>query len=335
MHDIPDTPPPKTGLVIGKFLPPHRGHQCLLDFARAYAGRLTVLVCSLKREPIPGELRREWVAEMCPGADVIHSADDNPSEPHEHPQFWDIWTATIRKRLPRGPDVVFSSESYGNELARRLGARHVVVDRVRELVPVSGTAIRQDPVRHWRYLPAPVRPYFIRRVCVMGPESTGKTTLCKRLAAHYGTAWVSEYARGHLDDKAAACEPADLAPIVRGQVAAEDAMARQAEAGVLFCDTDPLMTAMYAKLYYGACPDWLARAAGARRHDLYLVTDVDVPWVPDPQRDMPHRRAELLDRCLAELTSRGRPYVMVRGSWDERFETARQAVDEMLARPVG
>ena len=168
----------------------------------------------------------------------------------------------------------------------------------------------------------------------MGPESTGKTTLCKRLAAHYGTAWVSEYARSHLDDKAAPCEPADVAPIVRGQVAAEDAMARQVEAGVLFCDTDPLMTAMYAKLYYGAAPtgspaprpaarpvprDRRRRAMGAR------------PPVPD----MPHRRAELLDRCLAELTSRARAYVIVRGSWDERFETARQAVDEMLARPVG
>src|ERR1044071_5376652 len=84
-----------TGMILGKFMPPHRGHQHLIDFARERVGELTILVCSLECEPIPGRLRYEWVTEMCPNARVIHVTDENPSEPHEHPRFWEIWTETV------------------------------------------------------------------------------------------------------------------------------------------------------------------------------------------------------------------------------------------------
>jgi NadR type nicotinamide-nucleotide adenylyltransferase len=329
-HPFADAGQPDTGLVLGKFMPPHLGHQYLLDFARFYVRHLTVLVCSLRSEPIPGELRHGWVREMAPRADVVHVTDENPSEPHQHPDFWRIWVETIDRHTPRRPDVVFTSEKYGKELASRLGARHVVVDEGRQLVPVSGTQVRRRPLANWRYLPPCVRPYYVKRVVVFGPESTGKTTLCRDLARHYGTVWVSEYARGHLDDKAAPCEPLDIPLIARGHLASEDALARQADR-VLFCDTDLLMTTVYSDLYYGHCPPWLREMAEGRKYDLYLLLDVDVPWVADPQRDMPHRREEIRDRCRQALESRGRPFVLIRGSWEERFGAAVRAVDTLLA----
>jgi NadR type nicotinamide-nucleotide adenylyltransferase len=318
-----------TGLVLGKFLPPHLGHQFLLDFAAASARELTILVCSLAREPIPGELRAAWVADMCPRARVVHVRDENPQEPHEHPDFWRIWTETIRRHVPAGPDVVFTSEGYGDELARRLGARHVPVDRARELVPTSGTAIRQRPLAHWRYLPPPVRPYFVKRVVVFGPESTGKTTLARDLARHYETVWVSEYARGYLDHKGVRFEPEDFPRFVSGQHAAEDALARQANR-VLFCDTDALTTVIFHRLFYGTAPAPLVEAADSRRYDLYLVLDVDVPWVADPQRDSPGDREALRDLYLSELRTRDRPHLLVSGSWAERFDAACAAVDRLL-----
>jgi hypothetical protein len=99
--------------------------------------RLVVLVCSLEREAIPGERRVAWLREMFPAVDVRQHADENPSWPHEHPRFWELWTASIRRLVPEGPDLVFSSEDYGEELAQRLGARHVhhVGARVRARVP--------------------------------------------------------------------------------------------------------------------------------------------------------------------------------------------------------
>jgi NadR type nicotinamide-nucleotide adenylyltransferase len=324
-----------TGLIIGKFLPPHRGHAFLIETALGQVDHLVVLVCSLAREPIPGERRVMWLREMFPGVEVRHHADENPSWPHEHPQFWEIWTASIRRHVPTRPDLVFSSEDYGEELARRLGARHVLVDRERRAFPVSGEALRADPARHWTFVPECVRPELVRRAVVAGPESTGKTTLARELAAHFATAWVPEFARDHLDRKyggealSPPCREEDLPEIARGQLAAEDEAARQSS-GLIFCDTDLYATWFYAEEYFGACPEWIRTTAATRRYDLHLLLDADVPWVADPQRDLPHRRAAMLAWLRWVLAADGRPHRLVSGTWEERRRAAIEAVEPLL-----
>src|SRR5262249_50790304 len=154
-----------------------------------------------------------WMKELHPDCRVVPVTDENPSEPREHPDFWEIWTASIRRACPEPIDVVFTSESYGDELARRLGARHVEVDRERVAHPVSGTALRRDPYAQWAFLPPPVRAHYVKRVVITGPESTGKTTLAQQLATHFGTRWVPEYGRVYLDVKGAPCEESDIPAI--------------------------------------------------------------------------------------------------------------------------
>src|SRR5690242_304352 len=126
------------GLVLGKFLPYHAGHAHLIRTARAAVDELTVLVCSIAREPIDGPVRHRWVATAHPDCRVLHVDEEVPQAPEEHPDFWPIWTDLIC-RYAGEVDAVFTSEEYGDELARRLGARHVCVDRERTLYPVSGT----------------------------------------------------------------------------------------------------------------------------------------------------------------------------------------------------
>jgi NadR type nicotinamide-nucleotide adenylyltransferase len=288
-------------------------------------------VCTLAREPIPGALRHAWMAELCPGARVVHVHDDEdelPQEPAEDPRFWQRWVAAIRRVVPSGPDLVFTSEDYGDELARQLGARHVCVDRARAEVPISGTRVRADPLAEWAYLPAPVRAHFVKRVVVYGAESTGKTTLAAELAAHFGTVWVPEYAREHLDRKGPPVELADMEPIARGQIAAEDRLARAANR-VLFCDTDLATTAIYSEAYFGVCADWICAQAAARRYDLYLFCDIDAPWVDDRWRDFGHRRAELYARFAAALKGREAPVVPIRGPWSDRLARAIAAIDDL------
>src|SRR5207302_10464947 len=130
--------------------------------------------------------------------------------------------------LPGRPDFVFASEDYGRRLAEELGAKFVPVDRERGAVPVSGTAVRSDPMANWSFIPRCVRPYFAKRVCVFGPESSGKTTLARRLADHFRTAWVPEYARTLLEANGGDVRCEDMEVIARGQAAAEDALARNA-----------------------------------------------------------------------------------------------------------
>ncbi len=319
-----------TGMLLGKFLPPHLGHVFLGEFAGRYVEHLTIVVCTLAREPIPGELRYRWMRELFPFDNVVHLGDDLPQHPGEHPDFWALWKSALQRVLPCRPDLVFASEDYGVPLAEVLGGRFVPVDRARAAVPTSGSAIRADPLGHWDYLPRCVRPYFVKRVCVFGPESTGKTTLARRLAERFATAWVPEYARTLLEAQGGRLTPADLPHIVRGQAAAEDALARNARK-VLICDTDPLTTLVWSEVLYGTCDPFVRQQAEKRSYDLYLLLDVDVPWVADVVRYLPQERRAFFERCRAELERRGRRHVHLRGSWDERWVRACEAVERLLS----
>lgn len=325
----------QTGLIIGKFLPPHAGHLHLIDVALEQVETLIILVCSLEREPIPGALRADWVRALAPRARVVHVTDENPSEPHEHPEFWTIWVDTIRRSVGVPIDVVFTSEDYGEQLASRLGARHVLVDRQRERFPVSGTRIRANAIDAWDFIPEIVRPHFMKRVVVTGSESTGKTTLAADLARRFGTVWVPEYARAYLDEKAALTgqplDESDVEPIARGQIAAEDHGAAEAR-GLLVLDTDLVSTTIYARHYYGRCPPWIETAARERLADLYLLCDIDVPWIADPQRDRPHMREHMHALFAGKLETLGARYVTIQGSWAERHDAAIVAVNEVWSR---
>lgn len=300
-----------------------------------------MLVCTLDREPIPGALRYQWVRQLFPFPDVniVHITEDLPQTPAEHPDFWRIWRRVILEACPGGVDCFFASEDYGRTVAEVVGCRYVEVDRPRQLLPISGTEVRADPMRHWDMLPSVVRPYFLKRVCIVGPESTGKSTLAQDLARHFNTLHAWEYARSLLDPQGGQCFSKDIPLIVRGQVATEDALAMQANR-VLFCDTDVLTTTIWSDVLFGDTPQWIRDLAEQRRYDLYLLLDVDVPWVDDNQRFLgkPQERRAFFERCKSALDSRGRSYRIIRGNWNERFQTAveavRQLIDEAAWRPI-
>ncbi len=150
----------KKGFVLGKFMPPHKGHVYFIQEALKQTEELYILVCSLKDQPIEGELRYKWMKELFPESKVIHVTDENPSYPHEHPDFWNFWIRTVRNNTPSDIEVVFTSEDYGTEMATLLGIEHVLVDKTRKNVPVSATLIREDPERFLDFLPENVKGYF-------------------------------------------------------------------------------------------------------------------------------------------------------------------------------
>ena len=321
-----------SGLIIGKFMPPHKGHKYLIDFARKYADKLTVLVCSIKAEPIPGELRHSWMKEEFPDANVIHVTDENPQEPKgdDDKQFWQAWHDSIFKALPEGADYLFASEQYGVKLADVLGMKFLPVNISRELVTTSGTAVRKDPINNWEYILPSARQYFAKRVCIFGPESTGKSTLAKKLAKHFSTTYASEYARELLSLKEGKCDYEDIEIIAKGQIASEEALSLQANK-VLFCDTDLLTTRIWSEILFGKCPEWIKEKAEERNYDLYLLCGTNVPFVPDQQRYGDNARQLSIERCTQELESRRRKYVLIDSpTWDGRLEQAIKAVEEIM-----
>ena len=170
-----------------------------------------------------------------------------------------------------------------------------------------------------------------RKVVLIGSECTGKTTLAAELARHYGAEWLPEYVRGYAESKGAPLDAGDVEPIARGQIAAQDAALERA-GRLLLLDTDLLSTVVYAEHYYGSCPAWISALAVARRADLYLLCEIDVPWTADPQRDRRDTREAMQALFRRALTSRDFRFQEIRGGRLERFRTARVTIDALVAK---
>jgi NadR type nicotinamide-nucleotide adenylyltransferase len=170
------------------------------------------------------------------------------------------------------------------------------------------------------------------RIAVFGPESTGKTELAGKLAAHFHAPCVPEYAR-EFWDRHGVITLEDIPGIAREQWRREDEMALRADR-LLVCDTESITTVLWSDLLYGTCPDDIRRAADRRagNYALYLLLDIDVPFVPDPQRCFPDPADREKCRRIWQgaLERRHLPFVWIRGDWAEREAAAIAAIENTL-----
>ncbi|MDP3714575.1 MAG: AAA family ATPase [Mycobacteriales bacterium] len=321
------------GLVWGKFLPLHAGHSALIRHAAARCDRLVVVLGARHDEPIDRDLRQAWLEEEHPDVEIRAHWDDADTD-YGDPVAWDLHVASLRSVLPEDVDAVFTSEEYGEELARRLGCAHELVDLSRSAVPVSGTAVRADPAAHWQHLPPAVRAHYVRRVVVLGAESTGTTTLAQALAQELGCAWVPEYGRtwseirpGGLEAPWASQEFDDIAVEQSRQ---EDVLARETPVPWLIADTDALATAVWHERYLGIRSRSVEALAASRPPALYVLTSDDVPFVQDGLRDGEHLRPWMTERFREVLRQQPAPWLEVRGSVADRVA----AVLTTLALPT-
>jgi NadR type nicotinamide-nucleotide adenylyltransferase len=188
----------------------------------------------------------------------------------------------------------------------------------------------------------------LTRVCLIGPECTGKTTLAEELAVHFGAPRVPEFAREYAQLVARELTADDVEPIARGQMALEEAGVGSGEWGVadhgvdshtphptphsriLILDTDLISTVVYARHYYGHCPEWIERQAQKRKADLYLLLHIDLPWVADSLRDSATPRESLYEQFAQTLKNYDANVVAITG---ERFEAAVTRLSSLLDRP--
>jgi HTH-type transcriptional regulator, transcriptional repressor of NAD biosynthesis genes len=335
-----------TGLVVGKFCPLHRGHQWLLDQARLQCDRLVVI--SYTRPEFAGcepELRERWLASLYPDAVRLVLDDerlaghcrrlgiaptrlpDNDAPDDVHRRFV-AWLLEVLLRVQ--VDVVFTSEAYGDGFAAALTtlqhARsgppvvHVSVDPERGVVPVSGTAIRAD-VHGLRHLLDPlVYRDFVRRVAILGGESTGKSMLAAQLADRLATVHAAEYGRELWERKCGALTHADMLCIARTQILREEDCALVANRWVI-CDTTPLTTMLYSQVMFVEVADEL-EALARRPYDIVFLCAPDVPFVQDGTRRDESFRSWQHEWYLRELNTRGVRYRLLQGNWQSRIATA-------------
>lgn len=171
------------------------------------------------------------------------------------------------------------------------------------------------------------------KICLFGPESSGKSTLSRKLSQHYNAPLVPEYARDYLqklwDQKQLICRPKDLLPIAQGQIQLENKAALSTE-DIIICDTDLLTTKVYSEAYYDSwCPELLKKMALKNEYDLYLLTAIDIPWEEDDLRDRPERREEMFTYFKETLDKYNRPYILVKGSLENRMNIAIEAIKNL------
>lgn len=316
--------PFRRAVVAGKFYPPHRGHHLVIDTALAQADAVSVLLCVRPGDRIDGNLRACWLREMHPRAEIL-AVDDRYDE-----QDSALWARNTIAWLGCAPDAVFASESYGEAYAREMGAVYVAVDPQRARVPCSATRVRADCFAEWEYLAAPVREWFALRVCVLGAESTGSTTLASALAAHYRTEWVAEYGREYSGRKRERGELAwqsrEFVAIASEQNRRENAAARRADR-LLIADTNALATALWHRRYMGFDSAEVAAIAALVRCDLYLLTGDEIPFEQDGMRDGEAIRHEMQEWFRSALGAGSVPWVELRGGPGERLTAAIAAIE--------
>lgn len=352
--------------VLGKFYPPHEGHHLLVRTAAAQCDEVTVLVMSTQGESLSLTDRVAWMRAVhaeTPQVTVLGVVCDCPLDLGSE-VVWEAQVAVMRAALRNAGrptvDAVFSSESYGDELAARLGGKHVPVDPARVQMPVSGTACRADLAAMWTRLHPVVRQGFATRVVVVGAESTGTTTVSRALAQRFrdrggvwaSTGWVPEFGRDFTVTKwdeakeqahaAGRPEPElaelvwtadDFALIAARQTELENAAAA-AGSPLLVCDTDAFATRVWEYRYLGAGSSGSHEAADEAlpRRGIYLLTDHrGVPFVQDGIRDGEHIRAGMTDWFVEAPTAAGHSWILLSGTLEERIDLAVRVADQMLA----
>lgn len=169
----------------------------------------------------------------------------------------------------------------------------------------------------------------IKKIAVIGPECTGKSDLSTFLASHFNTVWVPEYARAYLDNLTRPYQQHDLLTIAHGQLRIEDEWTRDAKS-LLICDTNLYVIKVWSEFKFGTCDPDILRSIGSRKYDLYLLTNIDLPWQFDPLREHPDKRQELYEIYLKEMINQPVPFVEIKGERAERRKTAIEAIQKLF-----
>jgi NadR type nicotinamide-nucleotide adenylyltransferase len=174
-----------------------------------------------------------------------------------------------------------------------------------------------------------------KKIVIIGPESTGKSSLCEALARHYQTDWVPEYAREYLTQHGMDYRPEDLLVIARGQLALEDRHVAEAEVAgrrLLFIDTDMYVMKVWSEFVFGRCDPWILGQIVQRQYDAYLLCRTDLPWADDPLREYPDgssrdRLFHIYKDCLVNQST---PWAEIGGQGEDRIAAGVAAVERLL-----
>ena len=318
----------KNSLVLGKMYPLTKGHQYLIDYAIENSENTHVIITHNSKQNIPGEVRYNAIKELYKDNKnvFVYIVDDEGIPQYDYEcdnldEFYSYWVPLVYSQVKK-LDVVFTSENYGDDFAKYLGIEHVLVDKERKNVPISGTLIRQNPFKYWNYIADTMKHFFVKRIALMGPESVGKTTLSEKLAINLNTNWVHEYGRTVYENNNNSIMIDDFIPISKGRQEIEDSLIKTANK-YLICDTEDITTYIFSKMY---CPDeykkiepyFLNALKTKPKYDIYILLKPDCEGVQDGTRNFINERHHHYDLIKSYLIEYDCNFYEIGGNLCER-----------------
>ena len=334
------------GWLTGKFCMLHMGHINLINQASTMCDELVVVLSHsdtrFKDPRLSYRNKMLWLKTIFKDTPHIKIVGVDETGIPAYPDGWPQWAALVKEKIGTSFDFIFTSEpddtkGYNEHFP---GQQVVVVDAERTGVNISATRIRDDMVSNWGMMPSIVRKDFVLRVCLVGTESCGKTTLTKMLAKRFQTSWVEEYGRVYCEQDLCGDEDLltfdDYGTIAARRFDMEQEAAKSANR-VLFVDTAALSTNYFSILYNGREHPAVSAYQEREKYDLYLYLGDDVEFVEDGLRKNRNRDNTkfLFEKMLyAQAKRQGVPVVHITGNYHERLNKAVAAVEELIQKPM-
>jgi len=318
-----------SGLIIGDFSALNQGHVQMIEFALSKVNQLYVFLLGSQKDDHYTVNRLEWERNF-------------PSTTHVQLRF--SAASSVEEFLagfdcPKEISILFSTDKQMQRIAKKLNLSFWLMERYQPQADHYHSVSRKDTFKYWHQMPRAIRQFFVKKVVLFGPESTGKSTLASQLADYFETVWNPEYIRGYLDVKQQIHGPfranedivkvSDLEPVAIGQLISEKDKTEQANKLVFF-DTNLLMHSLYVQHYFGQVPAWLQALVETQHYDLYLLMDTDIGFHHDPYRDSPFQQKKMHQFFRETLIEKGLPYFEISGTGEARFQNAVQKVKQFF-----
>jgi len=316
---------PSRGLVVGKFMPLHRGHQLLIESAQSYVDDLTVVVYDSDPPGVypamPAHTRAGWVSKLYPNLENIivrkDILDNVPQLEKDEPKY--ALDYAIDLSFLGEFDYVFSSEAYGEPFAKALGAKHVVVDQAREMLPISGTEIRENIYEHRGWVDPIVYRDLVQKVVFVGTESAGKSTIAEAMATMLDTRWAHEYGRELWEEQNLTGSFHDLLKIAQNHYKREEAALLHSR-DFLFCDTNPWTTLQWSLMYNKTADERLLDLVRQTKDEyIWFLCSNDFGWVNDGTRELVGQKSKDFQmQNISELAKWDINYTVLHGPVEDR-----------------
>lgn len=320
--------------VFGKFLPFHKGHEAMINFALSKCDFLTILVCCSDKENIAGAIRSSWIQKTFNPEKKIEIRTLNyleselPNTSESSKEVSAIWAKIFKKQFP-DYTLLITSEEYGNLVAAYMNIEHLAFDLSKKLFPVSATAVRNNLFANWNFLPISVKPYFALKVVILGTESTGKTTLAEKLSQHFKCSLVPEVARDIISNSNFfTCNDLYLVAAEHAKLIEETITSNSP---LVIIDTDIHTTISYSRFIFEKELEVSSDIYTSNKANSYLYLSKDVKYHQDGTR-LNETRRNLLDLSHRQVLSRHNiDIIEINGDWDERFEKAVNEINKLIA----